>query len=483
MTRRTAPIPLLREHVAEAVVALLTLGAFLLRISQLHQSLVGDEVFTYQDIIGHSFRSVLNTVHTGGENSPPLFFLLAWVCTKLGDPSVWIRVPSLLLGTATVPVVYALGRATIGRLAGLIAAAIIAVTPFAVYYGIEARPYATMTFFVAVSTLALLRAVKTRSRWWWLVYVLGSAAAAYTHYTSIFVLAVQALWALWTCRDRLREPLIANGLIALLYLPWLPHLRGKALAVIGDLYPLGVKRVLTDLLRPIPGHPGAPLRAIPTIVGLLAIAIVVLAGLAAGLASWLRRGSSGGRPKPRATAILLVLLAGATPVGLLLYSLLVTDLWLPRGLSASMPATALVIGAALTWLPRRLRIVAVAVTLVILIAGTLRSFDAVYARGPFRTIAEYLDRVAGPRDPVAIVSLTGAPAIPAQFQKPHLVVPNTDVIWRLVPVNGSAYIVLDDTIARALKIPAPHPSGFQLVSRQHYAGAFETDLLTYRRQQ
>ncbi len=61
----------LRVTPAVVAVALLTAIAFALRLSQIHQSLYGDEVFTYQDIHGRGFGAVLTTVHTGGENSPP----------------------------------------------------------------------------------------------------------------------------------------------------------------------------------------------------------------------------------------------------------------------------------------------------------------------------------------------------------------------------------------------------------------------------
>src|SRR6202020_1089883 len=113
--------------------------AFVLRFSQLHQTLAGDETFTYTDVVGHSLKSVLTTVYTGGENSPPLFFAMAWLTAKLGNPSIWIRLPSVILGTATVPVIYAVGRETVGRGAGTIAAGIVALAPFPVFYGIEAR--------------------------------------------------------------------------------------------------------------------------------------------------------------------------------------------------------------------------------------------------------------------------------------------------------------------------------------------------------
>ena len=468
-----------RQGTAELLlVGLLTAVALALRLSELHTSLIGDESFTYQDVVGRSFGSVISNIHTGGENSPPLFFALAWVSAKLGDPTIWMRVPSVILGTATVPVIYALGRATVGRIAGLIGAAVVALVPYAIFYGSEARPYATMTFFVALSTVALVRAVDTGGRWWWLLYVLAAAGAAYSHYTSIFVLAAQAIWSLWVCRDRLKEPLVANVLIALIYVPWLPHVRGKALGVIGGLYPLSVTHVLTDPIRPLLGHPWAPLRTIPTTLGAVIVGICALAGAVALALNW-RAAAGATRPRMPSRLPLLVLLALATPVGLLLYSLIVTDLWLPRGLSASEPAAALVLGALLVALRGRLAVVAVSVLMITLIAATIRSLGAAWDRGPYRDIASYLDRSAAPGDAVTIVSWQGAQPIPMQFRKPHRVVPAAK--WSSVPSGGRAYMILDDGLARELKIGTPDQPGFRFVARRHYGAGIPTDVLVYRR--
>jgi uncharacterized membrane protein len=472
----TVTVPTSARRLALAV-ALITGAAFLLRLSQMQQSLYGDEVWTYGDVVGRSLGSVLRTVHTGGENSPPLFFVLAWLSAKLGDPTVWIRLPSLILGMATLPLVYLLGRETIGRTAGLIGVAVVAASPFSIYYGIEARPYATMAFFVTLSTFALVRAVRGGSRRWWALYVLAAAAAAYTHYTSIFVLGTQAVWSIWACRDRLREPLIAGGVVTLLYVPWLPHLRGKQLGVIGFLEPLNLHNVLVDLGRPIAGYPYAPLHAIPTIPGLAALAVCALAG-AIPLASR-RLQARGTGPRDSSHFGLITALAIATPVGLLLYSLLATDLWLARGLYASVPAAALLLGALLTALPRRLRIAAVTVVMATLIFGTVRAISPQWARPPYRAIASYLDRVARPRDPVILESFIWMD-IPVHFHKPH-VLSSSPSGWRTVRHGGIAYVLLDDRTAQALKVGLPHPQGFQLVAHAHYGGIEPTELLTYVR--
>lgn len=464
-------------------VGALTIFTFFLRFSQIHQSLFGDEVWTYQDIFGRSLRAVVANVNTGGENSPPLFFVLAYATARLGDPTVWIRLPSIVLGTATIPVIYLIGRETVGRAAGLIAGVVIALSPFSFFYGVEARPYATMAFFVAISTLALLRAVDTGRRAWWVVYVIAAAGAAYSHYTSIFVLAVQGVWSLWACRGHVRAPLICGAVAALLYVPWLPQLRGKALAVIGALHPLTVHSVLTDLMRPIAGDPNAPLSAIPTPVGLgLIIACALVGAVALGRSALSAQGASRSGVRPRHLSLLLAL-AVATPIGLLLYSLAATDLWLPRGLYASVPAAALVLGALLQEIPRPLSRVAVVAVLGALVFGTVRDASPSWRRPPLRSMAAYLDQRAPSKDPTSVISFVGQPALIAQFRRYHRDVPLAS-LWRLTPRGGNAYVVEDSLTARAKRIPAvpPAPTGFALLSRRRFFSAvLPAEIVTYHR--
>jgi uncharacterized membrane protein len=466
-------------------VAALTLLTFVLRLTQIRQGLYGDEVWTYQDIFGRSFRSVLTNVHSGGENSPPLFFLMAYATAKLGDPTVWIRLPSLVLGAATVPVVYLIGRETVGRAAGLVAGVVLALSPFSFYYGVEARPYASMAFFVAVSTWALLRAVDTDRRQWWVVYVVAAAAAAYCHYTAIFVLFVQGVWSLWACRDRIRTPIVAGAAAIVLYTPWLPQLRGKELAVIGALHPLTFDNVISDLMRPIAGYPNAPLRAIPTYLGLALVIVCALAGAAALTRSSLRAGHGRLPGSWPGRFWLLAALALATPVGMLLYSTTQTDLWLPRGLYASVPAAALVLGTLLTSIPRPAMYAALALVVGTLVVGTFRAASASWARPPSRAEAAYLDRYAPSSDPVSIVSFIGEPAIISQLHHYHHNYKLTQV-WRATPRGGEAFILIDELFVKKLKrhvanVP-PAPKGFVMIRTKHFTSAVAPmDITTYRR--
>jgi uncharacterized membrane protein len=492
--RQSIRIPDLKARLAELplpalVAGIATVAAFVLRLSQIHQSLYGDEVLAYQEIVGHSLAGVIHAVRTGVESSPPLFFVLAWFSAKLGDPTVWIRLPSLILSTATIPVIYLLGRHAVGRWAGAIGAAILALGPFSTYYGIEARPYATLAFCCALSTLALVRAVRTGQRGWWVLYAIAAAAAAYSHYTAVFVLGVQAVWSLWARRARLREPVLANLSAAALYAPWLPSVHGSYLGLYAALEPLTAHNVLTDLPRPLVGYPYVSLHAIPTVAGLVAIGVCAALGLvgliarrAAALASARRTPVAALRDVATWSATLIAAVAVATPIGLLLYSVLGTDIWDPRNLYASVPAAAVVLGALLTRAPRRLRLLTVAVTLATLLIGTIRAISPRYTRPPYRIAARYLDRVAAPRDPIIMYPSFAQldRAILVHLKRAHRLYLLPPRRWPSPPPGGAAYAVLDDSTAHALGIVVPHPAGFRLVARRHYSGLLPFSVLAYR---
>ena len=117
-----------------------------------------------------------------------------------------LRLPSLLAGVATIPGVYLLGVRTVGRSAGLVAAALTALAPFMAFYSTEGRGYAVMMALLLASTLALLTAVDDGRRRWWVLYALATCLTMYTHYTAAFVLATQLAWVLTPTRRRACPP-------------------------------------------------------------------------------------------------------------------------------------------------------------------------------------------------------------------------------------------------------------------------------------
>ena len=183
--------------------------AFALRLACLDQSLYADELFLYEIVHDQSLGEVFSTVHDT-EKTPPLGFLLSWLSDKAGSAPELLRLPSFAASVATVPLVYLVALRTIGRNAGLVAAAWLALSPFQIFYGTETRSYALVTALVVLSTVALMAALDSRRKRWWALYVLAITAAVYSHYTAVLVLAPQAAWALWAQRDCWREQLCGD---------------------------------------------------------------------------------------------------------------------------------------------------------------------------------------------------------------------------------------------------------------------------------
>ena len=384
--------------------ALLTAAGFALRLVGMDSSLFGDERYTYSIVDGHGLGTVWHDVFTTSI-TPPLHYALAWVSLQWGgDSTVLVRLPSLVLGTAAIPVVFLLGRRVAGTRVGLFAAAILALSPFAIFYSTEARAYATMVFLVGLSTLALLEAVGRGRTAWWVIYTLSSCAAIWAHYTAAFVLATQALWAVLARPDRWRTVAVAQVVIALGYLPWLPGFleqrRNRGVEAFDSLTTFDVSSVAEYPIRSVVGHPFRELDAIPGRTGLvLMLAVLLTATFAAAVT--VRQGSG----LPRAAAALrserglMVLLSAATLLGLLLYDAVGPRLFVLRNVSASQPALVVVLALVLADVTRRLpvapRRAATGLMLSLLAVTAVQSVGSANQRPAYRDAANYIDAVGG----------------------------------------------------------------------------------------
>src|SRR5215212_1490594 len=127
-----------------ALVAIVA-GAAALRFSTLGvQSFWHDEAVTVDRVLHPGLGATLKEIPSS-EATPPLYYVLAWIWTKVfGHSEAGIRSLSALLGTATVPVAYAIGARVASRRAGLLAAMAVAVSPLMVWYSQEARAYALL---------------------------------------------------------------------------------------------------------------------------------------------------------------------------------------------------------------------------------------------------------------------------------------------------------------------------------------------------
>jgi mannosyltransferase len=167
---------------------------------------------------------------------PPLYYLfLHYWRLLVGDGEVAVRLPSVLLGTLLIPLVYRLATDLFDARVGSLAAALTALNPFLVWYSQEARMYALAVllatlgtwFFLRATTFALShkrnRSVTTcASIPYWLAYGLCALAGLYTHLYTGFLLPAHALYLLLTHRRSRRVwlPFILTMLVvALLFAP------------------------------------------------------------------------------------------------------------------------------------------------------------------------------------------------------------------------------------------------------------------------
>ncbi len=407
-----------------AILLALTAGAFAVRVVGVDQNLYGDELFTFNDVNGRSLGGALREVRVGLEDNPPLFFIFAWLSAQLGDPTIWIRLPSLLLGTALVPLIYLLGARVLSRAAGLAAAAIVAFSPFMVFYGTEARAYATLMFLSALSTLLLVRAVDGRSRWWWVAYAICGCAVLYTHYTGVFVLVAQAAWAFWAHRRLIRPLLLTFAAMVAGYAPWLVTELTKEPAFTRLVGPFTLHNSLDTVVRALIGQPGTSVSRLPgdlllaAFLATVAVALLVLLGRA--LTS---------RPVLHVERLqaLLILTAVATPCGLVAFSLGGNNIFIPRNLSASLPAVLLLLGWLLTSLRGAVAVGLTAVALAVVAVAGGKALDQPSVRGTdTRRVAEFIDERARPGDPVfqpkPFLGGVGSPlarGLEAYLERPH----------------------------------------------------------------
>ncbi|MGI8439967.1 MAG: glycosyltransferase family 39 protein [Thermoleophilaceae bacterium] len=180
----------------------------------------GDEAFTVW-IVRMDFGGMLATV-SQTESNPPLYYMLGWGWSKVfGTGELGLRSLSALVGTATVPVVYAAARTLVSGRAGVVAAVLVALSPVLLGFSGEARNYALVSFLGAACLLFFARALgdpSPRRLWAW---ALASILALATHYFALFLIAPAAAWLVVTTprRRALAAPLAAIGAAGALLTP------------------------------------------------------------------------------------------------------------------------------------------------------------------------------------------------------------------------------------------------------------------------
>jgi len=161
------------------------------------------------------------------DGAPPLYYaLLHWWVQLLGTSTFAVRSLSAIPAVLALPVIMRLGRRIGGDAVGIAAVVLLAVSPFAVRYAVEARMYSLLLLLGLLGAHAVLSVHRHRSWAATAGVAVVSAAMLYTHYYAVFALTIVGaaeLWLVWRRRDKASARVllgIAAGAVA--FLPWLP---------------------------------------------------------------------------------------------------------------------------------------------------------------------------------------------------------------------------------------------------------------------
>jgi hypothetical protein len=287
-----------------------------------------------------------------------------------------------------------------------------AIAPFQIYHGQQARMYPLLTLLVLLATLLFVRAWR-RSGWLpWLAFGQVAILGLYTHiYFPLSLLALD-LWALYDTyaqrridRGRWLRLTIVQALAALAFLPYLPTMLGTVRSVVQAFWiqpntPFDWMFDLVSLannatLATLPGYEAPAWYLVATY--LPAVAAVML-----GLIYSAREARR--KPAERSSWALLHLLIWVPIVFATAISLTIRPILLDRSLIGLSSALFLIMGWMFARYARRRAVQLVAVAFVIsCFVGIAHAAPGQPVPNDLRQLADYLAREAQPGDAIAYV--------------------------------------------------------------------------------
>lgn len=163
---------------------------------------------------------------------PPFAYLLPWIGARGGETPFRLRLPSALMGLASIAGIGAIAALLAGRWAGLVAAFLAAISLYHIDVSQQARPYMPGLALTTGQYLALFAFLLRGERRWLVAFAACAALALYTYHLALLHVGVAAgLALLHVARSpRGRDDRGALGLVFLVlglaYLPQMGNLAG-----------------------------------------------------------------------------------------------------------------------------------------------------------------------------------------------------------------------------------------------------------------
>ncbi len=218
-----------------AALLLTGIGLLLRRYHINTQSLWFDEA----DIVARAHAdigSLLVAFTSAGENGPLYTLLLHFWMRLFGESETAVRSLSALFGTLTIPLIYLFTSALLraggathrwAEGVGVLAAAILTIAPFHIWYSQEAKMYALVVFATLGSMYAFVLALERDTPRRWVAYVIITLLALYAHGMAVLILLAQLVyyaWLLLTHRRTLANSRYWLRATLIMLLPFVPLL-------------------------------------------------------------------------------------------------------------------------------------------------------------------------------------------------------------------------------------------------------------------
>lgn len=236
------------------LILLLGVGLRLYKLGE--NSLWGDEaIFVF-------FRAIFNSGHflgnlkilwnlicneaLGNANYGYSIFSTAW--SYFVKSEFMLRLSSVIFGVTGIIFIYQVGKIFFDKKTGLIAAFILAISPFHIFYSQEFRMY-TITPLLALTSVYFLRRFQQNGRYKFLFgYVISHALNFYTHIVTILVLFAQIIFFLFfkkKYKSLLKKWIMGNLVLMSLIIP------GMTLTVIEFIRNINIETFFSFTITPV----------------------------------------------------------------------------------------------------------------------------------------------------------------------------------------------------------------------------------------
>jgi len=174
------------------------------------------------------------------DNHPPTYYLLLHFWIQLfGDSELSLRTPSAIFSVLSVYFTFKVGELLFDRRVASIAALLLALSGFSIYYAQEARMYSLLALSSVLSVYFLLKFLQQQTSRTLFNYVWSTTLLVYTHLYGIFIIIAENIYILalsYRFGNRipgvsLKQWVTVQGAILLLSLPWFGLLINRILNI------------------------------------------------------------------------------------------------------------------------------------------------------------------------------------------------------------------------------------------------------------